>query len=294
MSTLILVVEDSPSQLNYVQKLLETNNYEVLSPKNGNEAMEILTKFNTLPELIISDINMPEMNGYDFFETVSENHVLNRIPFLFLSALDEPEDIRFGKLLGVDDYIIKPFKSEDLLAIVAGKIARNQKNNEYSKKINELLISELEEDLEVPMNISENIALLFVFWDDAIGPILTEYLPKDVKFSFQLDEIANQLFQAVTSIYGQTHIEKAKAEGILLNINNIKKSGYIFFDAYHDNTVRGGEREYMLAVIAPMINYFQSLKLKKILIDISHRINNKKKYNKNNYWNLIVEVLLDS
>jgi len=294
MSTLILVVEDSPSQLNYVQKLLETNNYEVLSPKNGNEAMEILTKFNTLPELIISDINMPEMNGYDFFETVSENHVLNRIPFLFLSALDEPEDIRFGKLLGVDDYIIKPFKSEDLLAIVAGKIARNQKNYEYSKKINELLISELEEDLEVPMNISENIALLFVFWDDAIGPILTEYLPKDVKFSFQLDEIANQLFQAVTSIYGQTHIEKAKAEGILLNINNIKKSGYIFFDAYHDNTVRGGEREYMLAVIAPMINYFQSLKLKKILIDISHRINNKKKYNKNNYWNLIVEVLLDS
>ncbi|GAG87836.1 unnamed protein product, partial [marine sediment metagenome] len=100
--------------------------------------------------------------------------------------------------------------------------------------------------------------------------------------------------QAVTSIYGQTHIEKAKAEGILLNINNIKKSGYIFFDAYHDNTARGGEREYMLAVIAPMINYFQSLKLKKILIDISHRINNKKKYNKNNYWNLIVEVLLDS
>jgi CheY-like chemotaxis protein len=294
MSTLILVVEDSPSQLNYVQKLLETNNYEVLSAKNGNEAMEILTKFNALPELIISDINMPEMNGYDFFETVSENHVLNRIPFLFLSALDEPEDIRFGKLLGVDDYIIKPFKSEDLLAIVAGKIARNQKNYEYSKKINELLISELEEDLEVPMNISENIALLFVFWDDAIGPILTEYLPKDVKFSFQLDEIANQLFQAVTSIYGQTHIEKAKAEGILLNINNIKKSGYIFFDAYHDNTVRGGEREYMLAVIAPMINYFQSLKLKKILIDISHRINNKKKYNKNNYWNLIVEVLLDS
>ncbi len=293
MRTLILVVEDSPSQLNYVQKLLEINNFEVLTARNGNEAMEILTTFNVLPELIISDINMPEMNGYDFFETVSENHFFNRIPFLFLSALDEPEDIRFGKLLGVDDYIIKPFKSEDLLAIVAGKITRHQKNYEYSKKINEMLISEQEEDLEVPINITENIALLFVFWDDAIGPVLTEYLPKDVKFSFQLNKIANQLFQAVTSIYGQTHIEKAKAEGILLNINNIKRSGYIFFDAYHDSTARGGEREYMLAVIAPMINYFQSLKLKKILIDISYKINNKRKYDSLIYWNLIVEVLTD-
>ena len=294
MSTLILVVEDSPSQLFHVQKLLENNNYNVLSAKNGSEAMKILTEFNRLPELIISDINMPEMNGYDFFKTVSENLVLNRIPFLFLSALDEPEDVRFGKLLGVDDYIVKPFKSEDLLAIVAGKIARNKKNYEYSKKINEMLISEFEEESVVPMNTIDNIVLLIVFWDDAIGPILTEYLPKDVKFSYQLNEIGNQLFQAVTYIYGQTHIEKGKAEGILLNIKNIKRSGYLFFDAYSDITTRGGEREYMLAVIAPMINYFQSLKLKKILIDVSHKIKNKREYDKTIYWNLIVEVLMDS
>ena len=65
---------------------------------------------------------------------------------------------------------------------------------------------EFEEDLEVPLNTSENIALLIVFWDDTIGPVLTEYLPKDAKFSFELNDIANQLFQAVTSGHPLSHL----------------------------------------------------------------------------------------
>ena len=63
-----------------------------------------------------------------------------------------------------------------------------------------------------------------------------------------------------------------KADGILLNIENIKRHGYIFFDSYPDSNERFGEKQYMLAVIAPRINYFESLKIREIFLSMTKRI----------------------
>jgi CheY-like chemotaxis protein len=131
----------------------------------------MLGELETLPDLIISDIMMPIMDGYDFFKVVSNDPRWNTIPFLFLSVKTSPTDIIFGKLLGVDDYLIKPFKGQDLLAIIAGKISRRKRTESIKNKVKELLTS-----LNItPPAISvekKKIVLIEVSWDDFYGPKL--------------------------------------------------------------------------------------------------------------------------
>ena len=119
---LILVVEDDLALLEGVRELLELTDYSVLTAANGREALDVLE--TQCPDLIVSDIMMPEMDGYQFHEKVSEQPELSAIPFIFLSARGEKTDIRRGKELGADDYITKPFDDEDLLVAVRAKLNR--------------------------------------------------------------------------------------------------------------------------------------------------------------------------
>jgi len=290
LNPLILIVDDNIDLLLNLQMTLESNDYEVLTAKNGIEAIEILIELDRLPELIISDIMMPKMNGYDLFKSLSENIIWNRIPFIFLSARDAPEDIRFGKMLGIDDYIIKPFREEDLLAIIAGKITRNRNITLINKKIEELFAS-LKIDITPSISDKEksHVILLCMYWDDRYGPKLISHFPRDVNFPFKIEKVGQQLFNAITSLYGYDDI--TKAEGILLNIENIKMNGFIFFDSYKDDTVRGGEQQYMIGLVASKINYFESLKMKEVFTEISSKIKEKENWEMEKYWEKLSTIL---
>ncbi|MFX1338559.1 MAG: response regulator [Promethearchaeota archaeon] len=290
MKPLILVVEDNADILFSIKLILEANGFEAITAENGEKAINILNELRKPPEVIISDIMMPKMNGYDFFKTIFEDLRWNRIPFIFLSARSSPEDIRFGKMLGVDDYITKPFNEEDLIAIVSGKIARNKKNKSVNQKVEELLLSL---NVESKASISEEeknlVHLLIVIWDDRIGPELKDYYPKEEYLPIPIRDIGTQLFQATVSIYGNEDI--TEAEGLLLNIENIKKYGYILFDSYRDKTSRGGERQFMIAVIAPKINYFESFEIKEIFKNFSLKLKKNEKWDIKIYWEEISNVL---
>jgi two-component system sensor histidine kinase/response regulator len=119
---LIMVVEDDLALLEGIRELLELSGYRVLIASNGKEALDLLEKER--PDLIISDIMMPEMDGYAFHSAVREISQLTSIPFIFLTARGEKSDIRRGRSSGVDDYITKPFDDEDLLAAIRGKLSR--------------------------------------------------------------------------------------------------------------------------------------------------------------------------
>ncbi|MHA1885262.1 MAG: response regulator, partial [Promethearchaeota archaeon] len=142
MKPLILLVEDNQNILKYLKDVLEFNECEVITAENGKEGLEILSVQTENPDLIISDILMPEMNGYDFFNEVYNEPSLCQIPFIFLSALDSAEEIRMGKMCGADDYITKPIDEEDFIATVFGKIKRNFQNKLINKRINEFLASD--------------------------------------------------------------------------------------------------------------------------------------------------------
>jgi two-component system sensor histidine kinase/response regulator len=118
----ILIVDDEQNLRDTITELLIHNNYNVKGAANGQEALKILD--NWIPDLIISDIMMPVMDGYLFQETVKNTEIINQIPFIFLTAKNDPNEMEKCALLGVDHFMAKPFKIEDLIKIIEVKIER--------------------------------------------------------------------------------------------------------------------------------------------------------------------------
>lgn len=118
----ILVVEDSADVRRSLVQLLKLEGYEVQDAAHGRDALAKLNGF--APHLILSDINMPTMDGIAFYEAVRQNPRVVAVPFIFLTANDAPEDIQRGRELGVEDYLTKPIENEDLLAIVNARLLR--------------------------------------------------------------------------------------------------------------------------------------------------------------------------
>ena len=121
-SAKILVVDDELVIRDSIAEILRLHGYQVLTASNGIEGLEAIKQ--NIPELIISDIMMPEMNGYQFYQRVRSNPEWLWVPFIFLSAKGKEEDVRFGKELGAEDYLKKPIDAEDLLAAVIGCLKR--------------------------------------------------------------------------------------------------------------------------------------------------------------------------
>lgn len=118
----ILIVEDDLSMRRAIEDMLRLHNFVVHSAENGYAGLELMRQL--VPDLILADIVMPEMNGYQFYHRVRGRPEWLWIPFIFLTAKDSAGDVRYGRELGVDDYIVKPFEPEDLLAAVLGKLGR--------------------------------------------------------------------------------------------------------------------------------------------------------------------------
>ncbi|MHA2247978.1 MAG: response regulator [Candidatus Hodarchaeales archaeon] len=291
MKPLILLVEDDEALLEHTKIILENNEYEVISSRNGGEALEILMTGDPLPDLIVCDIMMPKMNGIDFFKKMIDNPDWNLIPFIFLTVKSSPEDVRFGKLLGADDYIAKPVNKFDLLASIAGKIDRGKRHNSWSKQISNNLFIEAKSKIN-PEEIEERKKSIIVFlmvWDDKIGPQLEVVYPKTTNPTISVETIGIQLFQTAGSMYG--NIDYYDAQGVLLRVANINMDGYLYFDSIDDLEARGGKRQLMIATLAQRINYFESLRISEILEEFMAKIKEGHKYNMKKVWKSIGEVL---
>ncbi|MBI5053751.1 MAG: response regulator [Chloroflexi bacterium] len=121
---LILIVEDDAMLAQGLQDWLQFVGYRVQLASNGREALERLE--NVHPDIILADIIMPQMDGYQLFEAVRSRPELNAIPFLFLTGRAQKRDILIGKGLGADDYITKPWGPEELLTAIRVKLKRTK------------------------------------------------------------------------------------------------------------------------------------------------------------------------
>ena len=118
----LLVVDDDPSLLLAVSETLRAEGYEVVTARRGSEAMVRVAE--SLPDLIISDIRMPGMDGYALARNLRSSPRTRLIPIVFLTAKDDLADRITGFRTGVDAYITKPFESEELIAIVKNILER--------------------------------------------------------------------------------------------------------------------------------------------------------------------------
>ena len=116
----VLVVDDRETLLMAVQNILEIEGYTVLTATDGIQALQVMEE--TRPDLVVADILMPQMDGYALYEAVRARPEWASIPFIFLTAKAEREDVSKGKSLGAEDYITKPFDPQDLVLAVRARL----------------------------------------------------------------------------------------------------------------------------------------------------------------------------
>ena len=118
----ILIIEDDIVLRETTAEILELENYKVVTASNGKRGVEQARIM--LPDLILCDIMMPEMDGYDLLSVLSKEEQTKRIPFIFMSAKTETKDVRKGMDLGADDYLTKPISEELLLSAIGSRLAK--------------------------------------------------------------------------------------------------------------------------------------------------------------------------
>jgi DNA-binding NarL/FixJ family response regulator len=131
-TTKLLLIDDDPNLILLVKDYLEFQGYEVMVAENGREALEILAQ--TIPDMIICDVMMPEMDGYTFVEYVRQDPRTDWIPVLFLSAKGQSQDRVKGLSKGADVYMIKPFEPEELVAQVESSLKQTNRLLRYSNQ----------------------------------------------------------------------------------------------------------------------------------------------------------------
>lgn len=143
-SDIILIVEDNEVLRSALDEMLSNTGYVVYTAANGIEALKCLE--DVTPHLIISDISMPDMDGYEFFDAVRANKNWLSIPFIFLTARGTKKDILNGKDMGVEDYLVKPVRRDELLTTVRSRLSRS----------NQLRIAQLREAYESSLILLAN------------------------------------------------------------------------------------------------------------------------------------------
>jgi len=109
----ILVVDDSPTQLQGISKILIKHGHEVLTAENGDRAVDVAT--SVLPDLILMDVVMPGLNGFQATRQITKNATTQHIPVIMLTSKDQDSDRMWAQRQGASDYIVKPAAESDLI-----------------------------------------------------------------------------------------------------------------------------------------------------------------------------------
>jgi CRP/FNR family cyclic AMP-dependent transcriptional regulator len=122
LSKKVLLIEDDKIVRENTSEILELANFIVKTAENGKKGVSLAKTF--LPDIIICDVLMPELDGYGVLQIISNSPELDHIPFIFLSAKTDHEDLRKGMELGADDYISKPFEESELLRAIESRLKK--------------------------------------------------------------------------------------------------------------------------------------------------------------------------
>jgi DNA-binding response OmpR family regulator/anti-sigma regulatory factor (Ser/Thr protein kinase) len=169
-SATILLVEDDALLAQRVQAILTAKGYNVLHASHGLEALQVMQQ--QTPSLIISDIVMPQMDGYQFYDAIQRAPRWRSIPFIFLTIKSAPEDTLKGRMLGVDDYVIKPFEPEELLAVVEGRLRRSAALREGWRELEQIrrdIIATLSHEFRTPLSTLKAAADLLLQGEVALS-----------------------------------------------------------------------------------------------------------------------------
>ncbi len=207
----ILIVEDNIQLAKFIELLLK-DKYNVVVKYNGQEAWDYLNEPEIkLPELIISDIMMPKMDGFELLEKVKEDDRLSLLSFLFLTARDNKDDILRAMRIGVEDYLTKPFAEAELLHVVNQLISnyrvRINSRKEYEEELKKTLVETIGGDQsgsEMPsIQLSEGLPLADKEFLESLDKLIDENISR---LEFTIEELSYNL--AISSRQLRRKIQK--------------------------------------------------------------------------------------
>ncbi|MBD1916700.1 MULTISPECIES: response regulator transcription factor [Cyanophyceae] len=188
----VLIVDDDPILQMTLTRRLEAQGFKVISATSGQEALDLLS--NQPADVVVSDVMMPGMNGFEFCHHLRSSPAGEMVPFIFLSSLGELTNRVQGHMLGADDYLVKPFSAQELIAKVRGAIARSQR---LHSTLERLLDQSALQPPPLPLTPAEER----VFWEVVQG--------------FTNKQIGEHLFLSPRTV--QTHLSNMLAK---LNLEN--------------------------------------------------------------------------
>lgn len=191
----ILVVDDSPDNLFLVQTILQEEGYEIVLAENGLVAIEKIKEIH--PDMILLDVNMPEMDGYEVTKNIRENPNLPFIPILLITAYDRANVVK-GLDIGADDFIRKPVQVDELLARVRSLLRLKHTVDERDKiaKQREDFVSRLTHDLRTPLLAADR--MLDLLQQGVLGelsPSILEILATMSRSNKNLMDMVNTLLE---------------------------------------------------------------------------------------------------
>lgn len=199
----ILVVEDAQSLRKDVLEMLGFEGYQGIGAENGLVGIQQAREH--LPDLIICDIMMPEMDGYGVLEELRKDPRTQSIPFIFLTARTERVDMRLGMELGADDFLTKPFHAAELLKTVDARLKRVEKQREEAaaamRDLRDNIMMALPHELRTPLNVILGFSdLLMVDSQLMDAARITE-------MSQHINQSALRLFRLIENFLVYTHTE---------------------------------------------------------------------------------------
>ncbi|TKJ23679.1 MAG: hypothetical protein CEE43_03175 [Promethearchaeota archaeon Loki_b32] len=294
MKPLVFLVEDDEILIKNFKIFFEMNDYDLATALNGKQGLEVLSKLEYPPDIIISDILMPEMDGYEFYMKVSEKTELSRIPFFFLSGKTEPDDVRFGKMLGADDYITKPFSPKDLLEKIKIKIKESREIKKNSKILEKKLkdILKFEEPSLETFSKADFYYIFNMSWEDDKGPVILDYFPKNLIPSLNLKDLTTHLYSTLIKIYEfEQVLEKNQ---FIMRIVKDLIDAYALIDKMEDSSIiapESGKGTFMVCAITPNFHYLNSKRIREILAKIAFNIKANREWSIKEYWEELSQIV---
>ncbi|WP_202194761.1 hybrid sensor histidine kinase/response regulator [Odoribacter splanchnicus] len=238
----LLVVDDVQTNVLLLKALLGKEGYGILVANNGQEALEVIRNEN--PDLILLDVMMPGMDGFEVAERLKSEEFRCEIPIIFLTALDDTQSIVNGFKLGVGDFISKPFRKEELmvrikhqLSLVAARRIIEEKNEELRKTIagRDKMYSVIAHDLRSPMASMKMLlnTIMMSVEKDKIDPDIFDMLEMSNKTSEEVFSLLDNLLKWTKSQLGKLTVIPQKldisglADGVVEVMNSVAEVKYI-------------------------------------------------------------------
>lgn len=182
----IFIVDDEPINIQVLSNHLSLHNYSVIQASNGPEALEIMDSLDSIPDLVLLDVMMPKMTGFEVCQKIREKYSANILPIVMLTAKNQTNDLVQGFVSGANDYLTKPFNKDELFTRIKNHLNLSKTSGAYEKFVPQEFIKLLNKESIIEVNLGDHAEkfMSILFSDIRSFTTLSESMSPRDNFNF--------------------------------------------------------------------------------------------------------------